>query len=130
MVLFIPLPVPPKLLFWSIIRANKYHSRRVCHGHLYDEPVKISSTARCFPETLPPRERRCYQELIQRWWSYSNSEKVERNRPGNQGPSQERCVFSSVFGIYCSFCACSFQNLCTTSTLEGCVRVPPVCSLM
>lgn len=78
MVLFIPLPVPPKLLFWSIIRANKNHSKRVCHSHLYDEPVKISSTARCFPETLPPRERRCCQELIQRWWSYSNSEKVER----------------------------------------------------
>ena len=110
--------------------GNKNHSKSVCYGHLYDEPVKISSTARCFLETLPPRERRCCQELIRWWWSYSNSEKAERNCPGNQGPSQEPYVFSSAVGIRCSFCAYSFQNLCITSMLEGCMRGPPVCSLM
>lgn len=38
--------------------GNKNHSKKVCHGHLYDEPVKISSTARCVPETLPSGEIR------------------------------------------------------------------------
>lgn len=43
--------------------GNESCSKKVYHGHLYDEPVKISSTARCL-ETLLPSKERCCQELI------------------------------------------------------------------